>query len=310
MKNLEILIPTYNRAEHLGRTLFALKQSPFRDCKITVLDNCSPSEDTAETVSRYRYDKGLPNLKYICNEYNVGGSMNYCRALTEAKATYVWILGDDDQYSWEYGLKWDEKMIEVIEEGFVDAILPGTTLDNFNEMAGDWKVSDLRKAGHPFFFPLSFAPAVIFKRRLYTDNIIAQAHIWSINGSLLPMIPFVNLMVAQDFRLYVASQRHISKGLRHHYSSVQALVHWVSASRRILYYKDMYNELLRPSHFIQTVTACILCDPDSEGRVTMFKELCKLVPMARLFWPLVLLPARVRRTMRKGLGLSEPENIG
>ena len=38
---IEIMIPTYNRANYLNDTLNALLNSPFKNCRITVRDNAS-----------------------------------------------------------------------------------------------------------------------------------------------------------------------------------------------------------------------------------------------------------------------------
>ena len=55
MKNtLAIVLITYNRAEHLERTLRAIlaPDSPVRDCDVTVLNNKS-TDETAAVVDRF-----------------------------------------------------------------------------------------------------------------------------------------------------------------------------------------------------------------------------------------------------------------
>lgn len=98
IKKLEIMIPTYNRANYLDYTLNSLLNSPFKDCKITVRDNASP-DNTQEICEKY-----LPlfhNLKIIRNNKNIGGNANILRCYEEATFEYVWVLGDNDLLNFE-----------------------------------------------------------------------------------------------------------------------------------------------------------------------------------------------------------------
>ena len=54
MKNekMEIIIPTWNRAKYLDRTLSQFANSPFREYKITILNNNS-TDNTQEVCEKY-----------------------------------------------------------------------------------------------------------------------------------------------------------------------------------------------------------------------------------------------------------------
>ena len=97
---LEILIPTYNRREHLQRTLTQLTapESPVRSCSITILDNAS-TDGSADLIKEFAAKN--PNIKHIRHEKNIGGNGNITRAFELARKPYVWVVCDDDSFRWE-----------------------------------------------------------------------------------------------------------------------------------------------------------------------------------------------------------------
>ena len=105
---LEIIIPTFNRADTLQKTVETLLNSPVGNCKITILDNNS-KDNTKEVVEAFQGQ--YENVKYIKNRYNYGLAGNICKALTLPTEKYFWIVFDDtglDFSNWEYiekGLK-------------------------------------------------------------------------------------------------------------------------------------------------------------------------------------------------------------
>ena len=101
MKNtLAIVLITYNRAEHLERTLRAIlaPDSPVRDCDVTVLNNRS-TDETAAVVDRFA--AAHANVRQVVHNFNVGGNANIAKALERCATPYHWVLCDDDVYDWE-----------------------------------------------------------------------------------------------------------------------------------------------------------------------------------------------------------------
>lgn len=98
--NLEILIPTYNRKEHLTRTLTQLTapESPVRQLSITVLDNAS-TDGSSGVIDEFAAK--FPNIAHIRHRKNIGGNGNIARAFELARAPYVWVVCDDDSFRWE-----------------------------------------------------------------------------------------------------------------------------------------------------------------------------------------------------------------
>ncbi len=86
------VIPVYNGAEFIKRTLESLAAQTRRPDRVVVLDNCS-TDATAQIVREFR---DLP-CEFICNERNLGLFGNMNRALTYAPQTrYLHILCADD----------------------------------------------------------------------------------------------------------------------------------------------------------------------------------------------------------------------
>ena len=95
---LSILIPTYNRCELLDQCLKKLVLSGYSNdqCEINVSDNAS-TDATKQVVSKY-------DVNYQCNKENLGYSGNIEALLRSANGEYIVILGDDDEFlfDWPY----------------------------------------------------------------------------------------------------------------------------------------------------------------------------------------------------------------
>ncbi|WP_276676116.1 glycosyltransferase [Selenomonas artemidis] len=88
-------IITYNRSKYLKKSLKSVLEQVGNDELVEVLvsDNCS-EDDTKEVVREFQ--KKYKNLRYHCNETNVGAEGNIHEALRHSKGEYVITAGDDD----------------------------------------------------------------------------------------------------------------------------------------------------------------------------------------------------------------------
>lgn len=96
-RNIDIVIPTYNRSGQLRLAIESVFAQTVGDFNLYVLDNCS-TDDTAEIASHYE-SRGLT---YIRNPSNLGMVGNWNRALTVGNAPYLLILHDDDELAPEF----------------------------------------------------------------------------------------------------------------------------------------------------------------------------------------------------------------
>jgi glycosyltransferase involved in cell wall biosynthesis len=121
---IEILIPTFNRAEFLKKNILDLNgkiinsnlQDQFR---ILVSNNCS-TDNTAETLFEIEKDVAVPIITFH-QKKNIGLEPNALFLLEKATADYVMYLGDDDYIPKGYLEFIDDK---TKSEG-VDCIIPG-----------------------------------------------------------------------------------------------------------------------------------------------------------------------------------------
>ncbi|MBR4591978.1 MAG: glycosyltransferase family 2 protein [Elusimicrobiaceae bacterium] len=156
-KQLEILLPTYNRKKHLERTLQQIlaEDLPLKQVSITVLDNGS-TDGTSELLSRYTAQ--YPNLKHIRHPKNIGGNANITRAFEMAKAEYVWVLADDDEYDFSHA----EELAQALEKK-PDALL---VVSDKRQTLG---VGDL-------FQEMSFVPAAIYRSEIITADTLTYMY--------------------------------------------------------------------------------------------------------------------------------------
>ena len=94
---LTVAFITYNRSKYLKKSLPSVLQQIGNDelAEILVSDNVS-TDDTRVFVEEMQ--KRYKNLRYHCNEKNVGGEGNIHKAIKASRGEYVLVTGDDDYF--------------------------------------------------------------------------------------------------------------------------------------------------------------------------------------------------------------------
>ena len=94
---LTVAFITYNRSKYLRRSLPCVLRQLGNDplAEILVSDNDS-TDDTRPFVEGLQ--KTYRNLRYHCNEKNIGTEANLHQAILESKGEYVLVAGDDDYF--------------------------------------------------------------------------------------------------------------------------------------------------------------------------------------------------------------------
>ena len=100
---LTISIPTYNRVRELEdlleEILLQVREAPAGTVDVLVSDNASTDGTKAMVGSMTdKFAKCSVELKYVCNETNIGFSRNVINAVGNADGEYVLIMGDDDSF--------------------------------------------------------------------------------------------------------------------------------------------------------------------------------------------------------------------
>lgn len=221
---IEIVIPTYNRANNLNNMLGYLLNSPFKDCKITVRDNASPDE-TQKICEKY--SKLFKNLHIIRNNKNIGGNANILRSYEQATYPYVWVLGDDDYLNFD---RCDD-FIEAIECEKYDLIICSSeryvpeTSSNKYPTPDDESISEYikREKGND---------------KNYLENttqelaLIIKTHYFSINGFISSTIYKTSII---DTSYLIQGSNYISRSFPHFPLITKSL------DENLLTYKTKYD---------------------------------------------------------------------
>lgn len=190
---LEILLITYNRSACLDNTLRQLSESPFAQCRLTVLDNCS-TDDTPNVIASYKNQ--FTNYRIIRHHMNIGGDYNFLRAVELSTSYYTWILCDDDNYDFSRA----DEVITAIESKSFYLIY---TKSRITDDALDWSgygattVKKLIKDNARYHTACTFWPSFVFRTDRWVDECFYDA------PYLFPSMKFINRSVKFDFSIYV-----------------------------------------------------------------------------------------------------------
>ena len=86
---------TYNRSQYLRKSLRSALQQVGNDPLVEVLVSDNASTDETRTLVEEQ-QKRFKNLRYHCNETNVGAAGNLHKAIQRSRGEYVIVAGDDD----------------------------------------------------------------------------------------------------------------------------------------------------------------------------------------------------------------------
>ncbi|MFM7390000.1 MAG: glycosyltransferase family 2 protein [Vampirovibrionales bacterium] len=158
MPTLDIILITYNRKEHLARTLEQLfaEGSPVHRYGLTILNNAS-TDGSTDLINAY-VERYPTLLKHILHPRNIGGNANIARAFELATAEYVWVLCDDDEFDFTH---W-HTVEEALAEG-VDAVVVANYVNPKKNLA-------------QLACQLTFVPAAIYKTDLLDTTTLVNMY--------------------------------------------------------------------------------------------------------------------------------------
>jgi len=261
-EKIEIVLITFNRYKYLDKTLSQLLESPFVNCKITILDNCS-TDKTPEIC--YKYKNLFPNIIINRHKNNIGGNPNILRAVETSNSLYTWILCDDDDYDFSDC----DDLLESIESEKFDIIMTfshdfknseGKTI---NELLKEEKLEDnnldsyhdttskklFEIIGQYYFLIFSFVPTSIFKTELYDSECLIKGY--DNVHNLYPHFKFITKSIENDFSIYKTKKDIIIAGdeLSDSYTLLFWLQAWVDSSlmikdkeKREIVFSNYFNE--------------------------------------------------------------------
>jgi len=104
---VSILIPTYNRADHLRAAVNSAIQQTYDDLEILVLDDAS-TDATDRVVASF----DDPRIEYIRHEDNLGPNRNWRSGIRAAEGEFFCFLPDDDVF----GPQFVERLVEALRD--------------------------------------------------------------------------------------------------------------------------------------------------------------------------------------------------
>jgi len=194
--NLDIIIITYNRSEQLEKTLLQFLRSPFVENRVVVIDNAST--DTTPEVCQ-RFANRFPRFEVVRNRLNIGGDANFLRAVEASRATYTWVVCDDD--TWDFSCA--GQVLACIDNEQADAIMVGPVHPDGFETDQILGARALVEKGFWFHFSLSFFPAMIFKTRLFTSKSMIGGYRRIVDH--YPNFAFIHHLFLSDVQVYLPS---------------------------------------------------------------------------------------------------------
>lgn len=104
---INVIIPAYNCAKTLGRTLSSLAAQTDTNFELIIVDDCS-IEDIKSIVDKF---SDCLKIKYIRNETNIGCGMSRQVGIDNATCKYITFLDSDDMF-FPYTIETFNELIE------------------------------------------------------------------------------------------------------------------------------------------------------------------------------------------------------
>lgn len=180
MPHISVVIPTYNLAHLVGRSIESLLGQQFQDWDLLVVDDAS-SDETVDVVRGYCQRDG--RIRLAVNERNLGLTRNWNRCLEMASGPLVEILQSDDLIDADYLERVSQFYKEHPSVGFVAAscryigpddhmIHPGHPKPARLYKAGDEAVTALLTGGWPH------VSSIVVRRECYEKLGTFDERIW------------------------------------------------------------------------------------------------------------------------------------
>ena len=277
---LEIVLITYNRYKDLDNTLKQFVSSPFSECKITILDNCS-DDKTPEICEKYL--NLYPKMNIIRHKKNIGGNANILRAVETSNSIYTWIICDDDSYDFSEC----KDIINAIDSEKFDLISPGSQGEQEWERGLSTSVKKLVEKGSNYFIARSFVPGIIFKTELFDSVCLVNGYANIHN--LFPHFPFANKSLENDFTIYISQKNIITIG-KHNPASYSGLIFitgWINSCSIIKNRKSRNNTIYSIKwdgrSLISKISSCIMWDKIIEEKKISYNILTLILAIISTF---------------------------
>lgn len=93
-KKISVIIPTYNRIEHLKQCIESILVQTYKEFELIVVDDCS-TENVQEVINLYKDSR----IIYLRNSKNSGAGYSRKNGYLHATGEYIIFCDDDDYYT-------------------------------------------------------------------------------------------------------------------------------------------------------------------------------------------------------------------
>ena len=93
MSNISVIIPTYNRAHLISRSINSALSQSYTDLEVIVIDDCS-SDDTEQIISSIHDER----IRYFRNTTNLGAAGSRNQGVSLANSPLIAFLDSDDSW--------------------------------------------------------------------------------------------------------------------------------------------------------------------------------------------------------------------
>lgn len=123
---ISVVIPLYNKAHTIGRTLGTVMRQTFQDFEVVIVNDGS-TDDGTNVIRKNFTDSRIR----IIDQENAGVSMARNRGVDEAKGKWIAFLDGDDEWHPEYLNEMQKLIVKYPEAGlFLCAGLYGNLRNN------------------------------------------------------------------------------------------------------------------------------------------------------------------------------------
>jgi glycosyltransferase involved in cell wall biosynthesis len=191
---LNVFLLTYNREKSLRRTLEAIELSPLRNHPLTVMDNCT-TDGTPQVCEEFL--SRLPLMTLVRHPRNIGFGANYLRSIELSKATYTWIICDDDTLFPERM----QSMIDLLENSRPRAVFVGCPRQEQWPSGTGLSPREINRQFKNFLTAQSFVPGLLYETALIGSFEI-QEGFFNIN-SYYPQLMIGTKLLVEDIPIAV-----------------------------------------------------------------------------------------------------------
>lgn len=211
MKKVSILMPTYNDADYIIKTIESVMKQNYSNWELLICDDGS-TDNTKEVITKYKkkYDK-QNRIKYFYQE-NADQLNALIHLIPKITGDYVYILHSDDLL-YSYSVLRDA--VDYMEKNkLYDAIISDLVVINKNgNVTGNQKVEkylcnnrifalQLLWLGRNFYNDFPFIRTKVFKNEMYNNYLIWNGPFWlDLDNNKLLNVKKVNFPI-RKYRIY------------------------------------------------------------------------------------------------------------